>query len=109
MNILIAVIWIGLSIAAIAIDDRIARWNGLSKILMITSLIALIYNGWQLYDPAQTRLNGLIDMNPTFTRALILSILEGICITGPIAAIHALQDWLYYEKHININPFRKER
>lgn len=109
MNILVAIIWLVLSIAAIAIDDHIARWNGLSKILMITSLLALIINGWQLFDPTQSTMVGIIEMNPTWDRALILSILEGICITGPIAAIHALQDYLYYKHNININPFKKER
>ena len=109
MNILVSVVWLGLSIAAIAIDDRIARWNGLYIIFISFTILALFFNGWQLYDPTQSVLEGPIDMNPTMSRAIILSMLEGICLTGPIAAIHALQDWLYYEKHININPFRKER
>ncbi len=109
MSLLIAVVWIALSLIAIGIDDSIARWDGLSKILLISSLIALIFNGWQLHDPSQSQMIGVIDINPTWYAAIIKSVLEGICITGPIAAVHALQDWLYYEKHININPFRKER
>lgn len=109
MNIFVAIAWTTLSLVAIGIDDHIARWDGLSKVLMISSLIALVFNGRQLFDPTQTEMVGIVDMNPTWYAALIKSILEGICITGPIAAIHALQDYLYYEHNININPFRKER
>jgi hypothetical protein len=109
MNILISIIWIVFSITAIAIDDHIARWNGLYKIFITASIIAMIFNGWQLYDSDQSIIVGIVELNPSWDRALLLSFLEGICITGPIAAVHALQDYLYYKHKININPFKKER
>ena len=70
--------------------------------------MAFLYNGWRLYDPnAVTSTAVTIEINDTWTMALLVSFAEGACITGPIAAVHALQDWLFYDKGININPFRK--
>jgi hypothetical protein len=106
MFILIAVIWLILSLVAIHIDQY--RWDGLYKVLLGSTILALLFNGWTVYDPyAVTGYAVTIELNPTWNEALLLSFAEGACITGPIAAIHAFQDWLCYDKGININPFRR--
>lgn len=106
MKLIIYYLWLILSIFAISIDQH--RWPGLFKLFFASSVAAFLFNGWTVYDPDATIGYAVtIEQNPTWNAALLLSLEEGACITGPIAAIHAFQDWLRNDRHIHINPFRK--
>lgn len=106
MFIFVAIVWLILSIVAIYIDQY--RWDGLYKLFIGASILSFFLFGRSIYDPnAPTGYAVTIEINDTWTMALLVSFAGGACITGPIAAIHALQDWLFYDKGINVNPFRK--
>lgn len=107
MVIFIAIVWLICSIVAIYIDQY--RWDGLYKVFIGASILSFFLLGRFIYDPnATTGYAVTIELNDTWTMALLLSFAGGACITGPLAAIHAFQDWLYYDRGININPFRKD-
>ena len=94
MIIIAATIWFLLSIYTIYKTDHDYYWDKLFTILITTSIIALLYNGWEFYNPELNRTAVIIDLNPTYSMSLTISIIEGICITGPIAGIHSFIEYL---------------
>ena len=106
MVLFIAITWLVLSIIAICIDQY--RWDGLYKFFIGASILSFFLFGRYIYDPsAPISYAVTIELNDTWSAALLVSFVGGVCITGPFAAIHAFLDWLYYDRHININPFQK--
>lgn len=88
--IIIGIIWFAASIYAIYVADRKYLWDNGSKTIIITSLITLVFNGFSVYNPELNKMvGGVIEINPSWNTALILAIIEGIMITGPIAAIYS--------------------
>ena len=93
---IIIIIWFISSIAAIHIADRKYLWSPLLKILTISTILSLIYNGYAVYNPdANNIIGGVIEINETWNHALMLAIIEGIMITGPIALIYDIH--MYYK------------
>lgn len=94
--IIIATIWLIGSLIAIYIADRKYLWEPLLKILTISTILALIYNGYTVYNPnANNLIGGVIEVNETWNLALFIAIIEGIMITGPIALIYDIH--MYYK------------
>ena len=86
---IIIIIWFISSIAAIHVADRKYLWSPLLKVLTISTILSLIYNGYTVYNPdANNIIGGVIEINETWNHALMLAIIEGIMITGPIALIY---------------------
>ena len=92
MVIIITIIWFVLSIWAIYYFDRNYYSEHLFKILITTCILALILNAWQVYDPELNHMLVTIEINPTWSSALLLAFIEGVCITGPIAGILILKE-----------------
>jgi len=85
-------IWFVVSLGIIYYVDKYYHWRHLSKVFLTASIVALAFNGWRVYDPALSNMIVTIETNPTWTEALLLSFTEGICITGPIAAVHLIKE-----------------
>ena len=89
---IIGSIWFIASLYTIYYVDHYCYWKHLFKVFFVCCIIAFLYNGVQLYDPTIDHMIVTIETNPTWNAALILSIAEGTCLTGPIAAIHAIKE-----------------
>lgn len=99
MKLAIIIIWLAASLLAIYITDHSYYWKGMHKLFYILAIIALITNAYSVYDPRLNHMiGGVIETNPTFELALILSAAEAICIVGPIAAIHSLIEHIHTER-----------
>ena len=92
MIIIISLIWLLLSIYTIYYTDHYYYWKHLFKVFIITTVLAFIFNVWQVYNPDLNRMLVTIELNPTWGLALALAFAEGICITGPIAGLHILKE-----------------
>ena len=92
MVIIILIIWLALSIWAIYYFDRNYYSKHLFKIHIGACILALMLNAWQVYDPELNHMIVTIEVNPTWDSALLLAIIEGTCITGPIAGILILRE-----------------
>ena len=90
MFIILALIWLILSLFALYAVNEYYYWDKWDKVLIAASIFAFILNGWMIYDPSQMHMVVTIDTNPTWEAALWLSLVEGVCITGPIAGIYIL-------------------
>lgn len=99
MIIIIGLIWLIGSLAAIYITDHNYYWKGMHRLFYILVVIALITNTYAVYNPQlNNMIGGVIETNPSFELALILAAVEAICIVGPIAAIHSLIEHIHTEK-----------
>ena len=67
-------------------------WENLSKVFMVCFAVAFLYNGYQVYDPTMDHMIVTIETNPTWDFALIISIAEGVCLTGPIAVSYIIKE-----------------
>lgn len=92
MAIIVILIWFILSIYTIYYVDHYYYWNQLSTILIVASILALLFNTWQIYDSKMNHITVTIETNPTWNTALYLALIEGVCITGPIAGLHILKE-----------------
>ena len=84
--------WTTLSVYAIYYVDNYCYWEHLFKIFITMFTLAFLFNGWQIYDPSLNHMLATIELNPTWNMALGLSLMEGICITGPIAGLYLLKE-----------------
>lgn len=92
MKIIIAIIWLMLSVYAIYYVDNYCYWKHLFKIFITTSILTLVFYGWQIYNPNLNHMVAIIEINPTWELTLGSSLLGGICITGPIAGLYILKE-----------------
>ena len=92
MLIIISLIWLILSLYAIYYVDNYCYWEHLFKIFKCASIAAFVFNAQQVYDPNLNHMIVTIETNPTWSLALIIGIIEGICITGPIAGLYILKE-----------------
>lgn len=90
--IILLIIWLVLSIYAIYYVDHNCYWEHLYKIFICTSLLALLFDGWKVYDASLNNMIVTIETNPTWELALGLSFIKGTCITGLIAGIYILKE-----------------
>lgn len=94
----VIILWIIASAIIVYIDDKGHRWSGLSKVFLGASLLAFIINGSALYNPDLTHSIAIIELNPTWTSSIILSLIEGLCITGPISLAHIIYENIVYKE-----------
>lgn len=92
MKIIIAIIWLILSIYAIYYVDNYYYWDNLFKIFIAMPIIMFLFHAWKIYDPNLNHSIATIEINPTWEQAILVSFIEGICITGPIAGLYILKE-----------------
>ncbi len=96
--IVIGLIWIILSIAAIYIGEQQYVWENFARYLLIITGILLVFNGYLLYDPRIVNIAVTIDMNPSFQLALIVSMVEALGIVGPMYGIYSYRKYREFKK-----------
>lgn len=95
---IILIIWAFISAIIIYICDKDYYWEHLSKVFLGASILALMFNGYLVYNPNLTTQIAIIELNPTWSSALLLSFVEGLCITGPIALGYIIYETILYRK-----------
>ena len=94
----IIVLWVIASVIIVYIDDKEYRWDGLFKIFIGLTALALVLNGTNFYDPSKTHSIATIEINGTITMTLLISFVEAICVLGPISLIHIIHEYITYNK-----------
>ena len=91
IGLVVIAIWFGASIWFLHLAHDRGNWQSLPKITVILAAICSILTASGIFDPTQSRFIGAAEINDTSNLAIVIGIVEAICILGPLAAIYYIR------------------